>query len=990
MKSNFFAPLLLLLLIAVFSGCHLFNIKPPDEPEGEGEPPIEGEPAIEGETPFEGEAPVEGESPEETPLFTSADAGYGYRDGEPVFGEEPPSDIEDGTDGGERTLVEPDIIRRVDNILFILNQYRGLTVVDLDSEALLSQTATYGYPRDLYLRGDQAYVLVSYAQQIDLVEGMLSVTYGSRIYVLNIADPSDIQFEGTFMIPGDLVDSRLVGDVLYAVCSDYTWYAYTEDATGAGRADTTNKWYGQTWAVSLNIAEPDDIRIVDEQSIPGYGNLIQATNYAIFSVTQDYSSGNSVITYIDIDDPSGAIVIRGTAQAPGYMADRFKMDAWKGVLRVVTNTWWPFRETYVTTYDITNPDLMTPLGQTQLENASGETTFATRFDGPRAYIVTYLMVDPLFVVDLSDPAEPKVRGELKIPGWSTHIEPQGDRLIALGVDDEGGGRRVMVSLFDVSDPGDPQRLDYVSFGDNWSWSAAYGDVKAFTVLDNVILVPFSGWNHGYGGYDRLQFVAYTRDRLDLMGYVDLQGSALRSFNYEGLYYAVTQEQLAVIDAGILAAPRVLRSVTLAENVTDVAPLPNGWTVEIVVRNDTGDTLLRASDRATGAMGGAAELPTPTVTESFAWGNAVAVVAAVYEYEPVWRGYYQVFLVDFTNPEHPEITGRWEIELEPWWGGWWGYYHWDIMMPEPAAAKYMPYYGGGYSTNSVLLAGDHVVLRGYRKDYDYALGSEESWEGIALVDLAGAREPVYVGLGLEPVIALDAPDDLLYITTRKYMGVDEQHRSLCAYYLQFLDPATVEISRALNVPGIFLHRLPGTRRLLFEDTQYAENWQTITILRSTLLEEDRVVLVDSAKLPPGYWTVKAEGPEIFYSGYNQGVYDYSVDLPDVEVALDDTVTSRPHPDTSCYIVSQYAISRSGTFLRGDTLEVSRTWSNLLDVKGSQVYLAISSAAVAQCDFQQSPPVIVEVAAVMGYPRRIRFSSIEALIPLGYSGLLAMPL
>ena len=180
---------------------------------------------------------------------------------------------------------------------------------------------------------------------------------------------------------------------------------------------------------------------------PGYGGLIQATNYAIFCVSTDWNNV-STITYVDITDAAGKILIRGTADVPGYMADRFKMDAWNGVLRVVTNTWWPDQQTVVTTLDIANPDSIMQLGQTSLANASGETLFATRFDGPLAYIVTYLRVDPLFVVDLSDPANPTVKGELEIPGWSTHIEPMGDRLIALGVDDSAG-RKVMVSLFDV-------------------------------------------------------------------------------------------------------------------------------------------------------------------------------------------------------------------------------------------------------------------------------------------------------------------------------------------------------------------------------------------------------------------------------------------------------------------------------------------------------------------------------------------------------------
>ncbi|HOH31452.1 MAG TPA: beta-propeller domain-containing protein, partial [Candidatus Hydrogenedentes bacterium] len=444
-------------------------------------------------------------------------------------------------------------------------------------------------------------MLVSYAHEIQVEASIIRVAYGSKLYVLNVEDPRNVSLEGTFLFDGDLVDSRRVGNVLYAVCSDYTLYENEGDAVVSTEAAYTS--YGATWAVSINIADPHQIYQADAESFSGYGNLIQATNYALFVAANDYNGNSSLITYVDISDPEGQITVRGSAVAPGNMADRFKMDAWNGALRVVTNTWWPDRHTYITTFDITRPDVLTQLGQTALASASGESVYATRFDGPLAYVVTYLTVDPLFVVDLSDPSAPVVAGELKIPGWSTHIEPRGDRLIALGVDDQNG-RRVMVSLFDVSNPAAPLRLDYVSFGEGWSWSSAYDDVKAFTVLEDMILVPFSGWNEASGGgYDRLQFLSYTRTDLDVKGSVDVQGSVVRSFEYGNRFYAVTQEHLAVIDGGNEAAPQVANTLALAENVTDILPLPNGWEVEVILRQDAGDTLLRAKDFASSTTAG---------------------------------------------------------------------------------------------------------------------------------------------------------------------------------------------------------------------------------------------------------------------------------------------------------------------------------------------------------------------------------------------------
>ncbi|HOQ89657.1 MAG TPA: beta-propeller domain-containing protein, partial [Candidatus Hydrogenedentes bacterium] len=142
------------------------------------------------------------------------------------------------------------------------------------------------------------------------------------------------------------------------------------------------------------------------------------------------------------------------------------------------------------------------LGRVVLENASGETLYATRFDGPLGYLVTFLRVDPLFIIDLSDPTAPKVAGELKVPGYSVHIEPRGSRLIGIGMDDTTGSWKVAATLFDVSDPTQPTELSRVTVGSDWGWSPAFSDVKALTVLDDMILLPVSGWAES-GPYDRV-------------------------------------------------------------------------------------------------------------------------------------------------------------------------------------------------------------------------------------------------------------------------------------------------------------------------------------------------------------------------------------------------------------------------------------------------------------------------------------------------------
>jgi uncharacterized secreted protein with C-terminal beta-propeller domain len=91
---------------------------------------------------------------------------------------------------------------------------------------------------------------------------------------------------------------------------------------------------------------------------------------------------------------------------------------------------------------------------------ASERVKAVRFMGTQAYVVTFRQTDPLYVIDLADPTNPVVTGELKIPGYSAYLHPVGDGLLlGVGQSAELDGRTLgtQMSLFDVSDPANPQR-----------------------------------------------------------------------------------------------------------------------------------------------------------------------------------------------------------------------------------------------------------------------------------------------------------------------------------------------------------------------------------------------------------------------------------------------------------------------------------------------------------------------------------------------------
>jgi uncharacterized secreted protein with C-terminal beta-propeller domain len=119
-----------------------------------------------------------------------------------------------------------------------------------------------------------------------------------------------------------------------------------------------------------------------------------------------------------------------------------------------------------------------------------------RFAGPQAYVVTFRQTDPLFVVDLRDPTSPRVAGELKIPGYSSYLQEIGEgRVLGIGQDATDAGRRTgfQESLFDVSDPTNPQRLAQLAVPDAQSMAESDHHALLWWAPAQVLAVPVQSW-----------------------------------------------------------------------------------------------------------------------------------------------------------------------------------------------------------------------------------------------------------------------------------------------------------------------------------------------------------------------------------------------------------------------------------------------------------------------------------------------------------------
>ena len=192
-----------------------------------------------------------------------------------------------------------------------------------------------------------------------------------------------------------------------------------------------------------------------------------------------------------------------SGEVDGYLHNQFSMSEHEGLLRVATtydDWWWGTSSdddksgNNVFVLDAEAEDM--PIVGELTGLAPGEQIYATRFQGDRAFMVTFVQIDPLFTIDLSVPTAPEAKGELKIPGFSSYLHPIGDdHILGVGMSGDWDGRMdgIAVSLFDVTDFSDPKQQDQVTLDCDSSWSEALFDHHAILVYGDTVAIPAYGW-----------------------------------------------------------------------------------------------------------------------------------------------------------------------------------------------------------------------------------------------------------------------------------------------------------------------------------------------------------------------------------------------------------------------------------------------------------------------------------------------------------------
>lgn len=223
-----------------------------------------------------------------------------------------------------------------------------------------------------------------------------------------------------------------------------------------------------------------------------------------------------------------------SGSVPGIPLNQFALDEYDQHLRIATTVGENGFATSESENDIyvLNQNLKR-VGSVQGMGV-GERIYSVRFIQEQGYLVTFRETDPFYVVDLANPQAPKIKGELKIPGYSAYLHPLDDKTI-LGIGKEQN--QVKLSLFDVSDPDNPIELDKYLLKEYWTDILDTHHAFLLDPKHQVFFLPGS-----QGGY----VFSYQSAQLDLVRTIRM-AAAQRALYLDDFLYIIGESEITVID-----------------------------------------------------------------------------------------------------------------------------------------------------------------------------------------------------------------------------------------------------------------------------------------------------------------------------------------------------------------------------------------------------------------------------------------------------------
>jgi len=425
---------------------------------------------------------------------------------------------------------EADIIKTDGEYIYLVSGQRLIIVraYPPESAEVLSEISFNGTIRGLFINGDRLvvfredYEVPDYPSERKTSEMIIIPIWQieTRLLIYNLEDRERPVLAREISVNGSYFTSRMIGNNVYLLITQpagvlegevylptirYDDRSEKVEALRIYYSNVSDNYYAFTTVVAVDIMNVE---------APKYEVFLVGATSAVYVSMDNIYVAVPKMPVFNEEEPvpemteihririaDGDIEYEASGAVPGRVLNQFSMDEHSGHFRIATTTgqlWWtPGEATSKNHVYVLNMNLNIT-GQIE-DIAPGETIYSARFMGERCYLVTFKKIDPFFVIDLKDPANPQILGKLKITGYSDYLHPYDENLIiGIGketVEAEEGDfawyQGVKISLFDVSDVQNPIEIDKYEIGDRGTDSPILRDHKAllFDKEKNLLAIP---------------------------------------------------------------------------------------------------------------------------------------------------------------------------------------------------------------------------------------------------------------------------------------------------------------------------------------------------------------------------------------------------------------------------------------------------------------------------------------------------------------------
>lgn len=459
-------------------------------------------------------------------------------------------------------------------------------------------------PSELYINGNKLIVLGTYYEHTtnnnrydeedNIVRDYISSTSNilAKAIIYDISNKENPTIAREVALDGNYINSRMIDENIYFISIKRpNYYPQIKDeeilpiVQDTARAEKTKRLdcidiayfkdtnnYNYMIVGGFNINNNDEVNI---ESFFGASDEIYASENNLYitqmAYNEDYSFNNSKTIIYKFNLSNSHISMQCKGEVKGYLNNQFSMDEYEGNLRIAT-TVYNEKDNTSNQLFILDENLQ-QIGK--IENlAKGEQIYAVRFMGKFGYIVTFEQVDPLFVIDLQDPTNPEVKGELKIPGYSSYLHPYDEtHVIGIGYNTKSNGYggitndNMKVSMFDVSDLENPKELFNISIGEDYTYSDIGYDHKVLFYNKNKNLIGFPLTYRGNQSKDDKNGFIILKIDLDnnefekygeILQEIDYKTNIDRGIYIQDILYTLSESEIVSYDLNTIQKIKALK------------------------------------------------------------------------------------------------------------------------------------------------------------------------------------------------------------------------------------------------------------------------------------------------------------------------------------------------------------------------------------------------------------------------------------------------